>query len=189
MSETISKSEASWIIENLKHTRKRGELVPPKFWKGFTYLSIYRPIGHPFPVKGNLTPDNPALIQTDRALSVSEIVSLELAPFSRDAKVAAMKDVYAADPEAREGRYEIIIPMDAEGRGVAIAPSAKEPGGWQATHFSEYGFTGDMQYSCLEEALAASIYRGYVMPMPGHLRDMMELPEFQVPDDPAPSGP
>lgn len=158
--------------------------VHPRAYKGFTYYSHLRPIGPGFPIKGEHVQDADRMWRTEAAVPVADLIRLELAPFSRDARVAAVKEAYSTQPEAVEGTYELRDPDRSFAVGlVSVDPQS---GKWRLTRFDEYGPSGHSEENSLDDALAAAISSRYIEPAAGTL-DSVEFLEPQQPPAPPPA--
>jgi hypothetical protein len=188
-SQGLSPDEAESVAKNLK---KHGF---PVFGEKFVYYSPLRPTGYGFPIKskeydpkhigGKQDVDLSRVIVTDKPIPAGQMHRLDLFPVTPSARLAALQEAYAATPGARKNTYDLRDPQRMEsGAGIAITPSAKEPGQFQATWFDVNGFGGDSSYASLDEALRQAIGMGYTMPAPGHLADMASLDTFKEVEQP-----
>jgi hypothetical protein len=110
---------------------------------------------------------------------IVQLAQLELAPATPSAKLAALKEAYAATPGTQPGRYEFRDPAgQGDGRGASITKSAKSAG-FQLSMFDGNGFSGDMQFDTMDDALTSAMSSGFIEPAPGHLADMAQLESFQ----------
>jgi hypothetical protein len=179
-------SDVAFVVKNLKRV-DIGQ-VGFSLIRKFAYYSIFRPLGIGFPIKGEAFDrdekrangaDASRILVTAEPVPIVQLAQLELAPATPSAKLAALKEAYAATPGTQPGRYEFRDPAgQGDGRGASITKSAKSAG-FQLSMFDGNGFSGDMQFDTMDDALTSAMSSGFIEPAPGHLADMAQLESFQ----------
>jgi hypothetical protein len=179
-------SDVAFVVRNLKRV-DIGQ-VGFSLIRKFAYYSIFRPLGIGFPIKGEAFDrdekrangaDASRILVTAEPVPIVQLAQLELAPATPSAKLAALKEAYAATPGTQPGRYEFRDPAgQGDGRGASITKSAKSAG-FQLSMFDGNGFSGDMQFDTMDDALTSAMSSGFIEPAPGHLADMAQLESFQ----------